>query len=88
MRSMKRKSFSIRQRKKPFDELGVSKIPTKKSLDTEYAQLLAEKKTAYGEYRQAREEMKELSIIKHNIDKLLGRQEQEKTEKKREQERR
>ena len=74
--------------KKAFDELGVSKIPTKKSLDTEYAQLLAEKKTAYGEYRQAREEMKELSIIKHNIDKLLGRQEQEKTEKKREQERR
>lgn len=74
--------------KKAFDELDVPKIPTKKSLDTEYAQLLAEKKTAYGEYRQAREEMKELSIIKHNIDKLLGRQEQEKTEKKREQERR
>ena len=74
--------------KKAFDELDVTKIPTKKSLDAEYASLLTEKKTAYGEYRQAREEMKELSIIKHNIDKLLGRQEQEKSEKKQEQERR
>lgn len=73
--------------KKAFDELGVSKIPTKKSLDTEYAQLLTEKKTAYGEYRQARNEMKELSIIKHNIDKLLGRQEQEKTEMEQKQQR-
>jgi hypothetical protein len=66
--------------KKAFDELGVTKIPTKKSLDTEYARLLTEKKTAYGEYRQARDEMKELSVIKHNIDKLLGRQESEKSE--------
>ncbi len=70
-----------RAAKKAFDELSVSKIPTKKSLDTEYAQLLTEKKTAYGEYWQARDEMKELSIIKHNIVKLLGRQEQEKSEK-------
>ncbi|MBQ6999751.1 MAG: relaxase/mobilization nuclease domain-containing protein [Oscillospiraceae bacterium] len=66
--------------KKAFDELGVTKIPTKKSLDTEYARLLTEKKTAYGEYRQARDEMKELSVTKHNIDKLLGRQEPEKSE--------
>ena len=66
--------------KKAFDELGVTKIPTKKSLDTKYARLLTEKKTAYGEYRQARDEMKELSVIKHNIDKLLGRQESEKGE--------
>lgn len=66
--------------KKAFDELGVTKIPTKKSLDTEYARLLTEKKTAYGEYRQARDEMKELSVIKHNIDKLLGKQESEKGE--------
>jgi hypothetical protein len=66
--------------KKAFDELEVTKIPTKKSLDTEYARLLTENKTAYGEYRQARDEMKELSVIKHNIDKLLGRQESEKSE--------
>ena len=71
--------------KKAFDELGVTKIPTKKSLDTEYAQLLADKKKAFAEYRQAREEMKELSIIKHNVDKLLGKtQQQEQEEKKQE----
>lgn len=69
-----------RAAKKAFDELGLSKIPTKKSLDLEYAQLLEEKKEAYGQYRQAREEMKELTIIKHNIDKLLGYQDIEKNE--------
>ena len=68
--------------KKAFDELGVTKIPTKKSLDTEYAQLLADKKKAYAEYRQAREEMKELSIIKHNVDRLLGKNEQPEQEEK------
>jgi hypothetical protein len=74
--------------KKAFDELGVTKIPAKKSLDTEYARLLTEKKTAYGEYRQARDEMKELSVIKHNIDKLLGRQETEKSEQEKTQDQR
>lgn len=69
-----------RAAKKAFDELGLSKIPTKKSLDLEYAQLLEEKKEAYGQYRQARDEMKELTIIKHNIDKLLGYQNIEKNE--------
>ena len=68
--------------KKAFDELGVTKIPTKKSLDTEYAQLLADKKKAYAEHRQAREEMKELSIIKHNVDRLLGKNEQPEQEEK------
>lgn len=66
--------------KKAFDELGLSKIPTKKRLDLEYAQLLEEKKEAYGQYRQVRDEMKELTIIKHNIDKLLGYQDIEKSE--------
>ena len=60
----------------------MTKIPTKKSLDTEYAQLLADKKKAYAEYRQAREEMKELSIIKHNVDRLLGKNEQPEQEEK------
>lgn len=69
-----------RAAKKAFDELGLSKIPTKKSLDLEYSQLLEEKKEAYGQYRQARDEMKELTIIKHNIDKLLGYQDIEKSE--------
>ena len=45
--------------KKRFDELGIKKPPTVKSLSAEYAELLAEKKKAYGEYREARDEMKE-----------------------------
>ena len=63
--------------KKAFDELGLKKIPTVKSLQAEYAQLLEEKKKAYGEFRQARDEMRELLTVKANVDRLLGTEEQE-----------
>ena len=63
--------------KKAFDELGLKKIPTVKSLQAEYAQLLEEKKQAYGEFRQARDEMRELLTVKANVDRLLGTEEQE-----------
>ncbi len=63
--------------KKAFDELGLKKIPTVKSLQAEYAKLLEEKKKAYGEYRQARDEMRELLAAKANVDRLLGTEEQE-----------
>lgn len=58
--------------KKAFDELNVKKIPTVKSLQVEYAALLAEKKAAYTDYRQARDEMKDLLTVKANVDRLLG----------------
>ena len=58
--------------KKSFDELGVKKLPTVKSLQAEYAALLAEKKAAYTDYRKARNEMKELLTVKANVDHLLG----------------
>ena len=45
--------------KEAFNELNVKKLPTIKELQTEYAQLLADKKTAYAEYRQARAAMRE-----------------------------
>ena len=63
--------------KRAFDELGVSKIPTVKSLQTEYARLMEEKKEAYGEYRKVRDEMKELLTVKANVDRLLGMEEPE-----------
>ena len=63
--------------KKAFDELGLKKIPTVKSLQAEYAQLLEEKKKAYGEFRQACDEMRELLTVKANVDLLLGTEEQE-----------
>ena len=61
--------------KKAFDELDVTKLPTVKSLQTEYAELLAKKKAAYTEYRTVREEMKELLLHKSNIDRMLEREE-------------
>ena len=43
-----------------------------KGLQTEYAALLAEKKSAYADYRRARDEMKELLTVKANVDRLMG----------------
>ena len=68
--------------KKYFDELGFKKLPTVKSLQSEYAELLSKKKELYPEYRKLRSEMKELLTVKANVDHLLnmdvqtGREEQ------------
>ena len=58
--------------KKYFDSLGVGKLPTIKALREEYAEVLEAKKKAYAEYKQVREEMRELQNVKANIDYLLG----------------
>ena len=58
--------------KKAFDELGLKKLPTIKTLRTEYAALLAEKKQTYAEYRQARDEIRQLLKAKANVELLLG----------------
>ncbi len=57
--------------KKFFDETGLKKLPTVKSLQAEYAALLAEKKSAYADYRRARSEMKDLLTVKANVDRLM-----------------
>ena len=72
--------------KKAFDDLGLEKLPTVKGLQTEYAELLKQKKAAYAEYRTARDEMKELLIHKANVEQILGK-ESENDEKKNEHER-
>jgi len=58
--------------KKAFDEMGIKKLPTVRSLQDEYSKLFAKKKAVYGEYRSARDEMKELLIHRQNIEKILG----------------
>ena len=68
--------------KKAFDELGVKKLPTVKSLQEEYAKLLAEKKAAYAECRRSRDEMRELLLHKQNVDRMLGKNEREEEKKK------
>ena len=63
--------------KEAFNELNVKKLPTVKALQAEYATLLADKKKAYGEYRQARTEMRELLTVKNNVDRVLSMDESE-----------
>ena len=68
--------------KKAFDELGVKKLPSVKSLQEEYARLLSEKKAAYAEYQRSRDEMRELLLHKQNVDRMLGKNKREEEKKK------
>lgn len=61
------------------------KIPTIKELNAEYAQVLAEKKKTYSEYRPVRQEMKDYQTAKYNIDRFLQIEEQEKQAEKQKQ---
>ena len=71
--------------KKAFDEMGIKKLPTVKSIQAEYAGLLAEKKTLYPEYSAVRQEMKDLQMAKANVARLLGYEEKtQKNEKSKE----
>lgn len=72
----------------PEDLKKNGKIPTIKELSEEFASHLANKKSAYSQYHQAKQEMQDYLIAKQDIEKILGaeRQEQEqKKEKKQEQ---
>ena len=60
--------------KKAFDELGLKKLPTVKGLQAEYAELLAQKKSAYADYRTARDKKRELLIHKANVEQILGKE--------------
>ena len=68
--------------KATFDELGVKKLPTVKALQAEYAELLANKKKAYGSYHNVKKEMQEVLIAKANIDRLLQSETSEKEKEK------
>ena len=62
-------------------------MPTIKALNTEYAELLAEKNAAYDAYRKAREEMKAMLTAKATIDRILELdKEQEEANERREKE--
>mgnify|MGYP006887219913 CR=1 FL=1 len=57
--------------KKAFDELALKKLPTVKSLQAEYSDLLVQKKFNYAELSKARDEAKQLQIYKANAEMLL-----------------
>ena len=71
-----------RAAKKAFDELGVKKLPTIKSLQVEFAEKLAEKKEAYAELKKVRDELRELTVHKANYEELRDLEEREKRKEK------
>ena len=70
--------------KQAFDELAVKKIPKVKELSSEYSVVLQEKRAAYSEYKQIRDEAQELMIAKRNIDSLYEAEKAEELERKKE----
>ena len=62
--------------------MGLKKLPTVKSLNAEYADLMAQKKSAYAEYAEALKKMRELLVHKANIEYILGLDEQEQAKEK------
>lgn len=69
--------------KRYFDSKGLKKLPSYKALQAEVEQLIKEKNALYNRYHEAKEQERQLSTIRHNIEQTLGR----KIEHKQEQER-
>lgn len=68
--------------KDAFNELKMKKLPKTKELSEEYAQVLAEKKAAYPQYRKARAEMQEYLKAKKNVEQFLNLTSQEQEEER------
>lgn len=68
--------------KDAFNELGIKKLPKVKDLSAEYAEVLADKKSAYAQYRNARTEMQDYLKAEKNVEQFLNltRQEEEKAQ--------
>lgn len=60
-----------RAAKAAFNELGLQKLPTIKMLRSKYAELIEQKKQAYRQYRQFRDEMRDLVRTKANVEMIL-----------------
>ena len=61
-----------RAAKRCFNEHGIEKLPKVKNLSAEFSALVAEKRTAYAEYRAIRDEHRELLVHRHNVEMFLG----------------
>lgn len=73
--------FLHKAAKQEFDKLGLEKLPPMDALKSEYAALSSQKNKLYAEYKQARQEMVDLQMAKHNIDRILGVEQPAKTAK-------
>lgn len=58
--------------KKAFNEIQ-GKLPSIKELSAEYKEVLAKKQKAYAEYRESRDNMRELLTVKANVDMVTER---------------
>ncbi len=58
--------------KQYFDEIGVTKLPTVKSLRAEYEELLSQKKADYAKYYKAKEEYRTMLTYRANLAGVLG----------------
>ena len=60
----------------------MKKLPTVKSLQVEFADLLSEKKSAYAELKKLRDELRELAVHTANYEELRDLEEREKRKEK------
>ena len=57
-----------------FKAKGIQKLPASKALQAEIEQLTREKNSLYNEYREKKENVRELQTVKNNIDQILHRE--------------
>ena len=55
-----------------FQSLGRKKLPAIRELRQEYVALIAKKKEAYKEYRQAKRDMQDYLMVRHNVEQFYG----------------
>lgn len=67
--------------KAAFDRLGTKKIPKVRDLSAEYGEILAQKRKAYAAYKEAKEEMRNWTVAKKNVQMVLGEEEKKAREK-------
>ncbi len=68
--------------KKTFDEIGVKKLPSIKSINKEFDEVFKKKKVLYSQYHSSKEKHRELLKHKANIQSILGITVPEKDNKK------
>lgn len=61
-----------RAAKKTFDELGIKKLPSVKSINKEFDEVLKKKKVLYSQYHSSKEKQRELLKHRANIQSILG----------------
>ena len=61
-----------REAKRYFNEHSLTRLPKVKDLNAEFSALVAEKRTAYAEYRTLRDEHRDLLIHRENIERFLS----------------